>query len=51
MGISKRFLKRVVMWAIWNIPLGKVAPRLLAWCIGCNNWKKINMKGECDEGS
>ena len=35
-------LRSVAMWTVWHVPCGRLAPRLMAFALGCKTWKRAN---------
>lgn len=34
-------MRRFAMWLVWNVPLGRLAPHVMAFALGTKNYKKI----------
>ena len=36
-----KFIRSVAVWMLWNVPLGKLAPALMAFAVGSTKWKLL----------
>jgi len=39
------WLRRLVLWIAWYVPLGKLAPHLMAFGLGTRQYRKVNVVG------
>lgn len=42
-------MRRILFWMVWNVPLGKLAPYVLALAMGSKPIKKENMEESTNE--
>lgn len=33
-------MKSIAMWLVWNVPLGRLAPHVLAFALGAKNYRR-----------
>lgn len=39
-------MRKILMWFVWNVPLGKLAPYVLGLAVGCVPKKEKETGGE-----
>ena len=37
-------MRKIAMWIIYNIPIGRLAPCIFAYAIGVKKWKRTDNK-------
>lgn len=47
-GKERGRMSKILMWIVWNIPLGRLAPIVLGWALGVKG-KRIDDKEETNE--
>jgi hypothetical protein len=39
--INMKYIYSVALWIVWNVPCGRLAPKLMAFGVGSKGWKKL----------
>jgi len=37
-------LRKAAMWFFWKVPLGRLAPHVLAFALGCKSYERVKDK-------
>lgn len=43
-----KYLRRIALWLVWNVKLGKYAPYIFSFGVGCKKFGKVSK--EDDDG-